>query len=119
MPKSKLACPFSLLEQRPQLQLARLLCGREVPILAQLGPCYALTPSQCGMAVFVHCELEQDRTRACAYRQGRGPCSQRPLSHDNDDLGAKLHSALQQLCVELLHQLSLGLALLGLEAYEV
>jgi hypothetical protein len=66
VPKGALACCLGLLEQWPHLQFARLLCGHEVFVQAQLSPCQALVPLQNGLAVFVRHEFEQHRVGACA-----------------------------------------------------
>ncbi len=64
------------------------------------------------------CELEQHYIGACTHHRGEGSRNSMPLSRGSDSLDAQLHLALQQLCVELLHQLLLNLALLGLKARE-
>ncbi len=58
-------------------------------------------------------------TGAHACHWGGGQHNHRPLLRGDDDLGAQPHLALQQFCVELLHQLLLDLTLLGFKAHEV
>ncbi len=78
------------------------------------SPC----PLQCGLVVFAYCKFEQHRVKVWTCHWGGGPCSCRPLPHGGNDLGVQPYSALQQLCVEPLHQLLFNLALLGLEAHD-
>ncbi len=59
------------------------------------------------------------RRVGASSRCGSGsPQSHKPLPRGDDNLGVQLHLALQQLCVELLHQFLYDLAFLGLKAHE-
>jgi hypothetical protein len=51
-------------------------------------------------------------------RRGRGLHNNKSLPCGGDDLGSQLHPALQQFYVQPLHQLFLGLILLGLKSHE-
>jgi hypothetical protein len=94
-PNDALACHLGLLEQWPQLQLARMLCGREVLVQAQFGPHQALAPSQHGLAVLIRYEFEQHCIEVHTYYQSGGLRSHKPLSHGDNNLGTQPHLALQ------------------------
>jgi hypothetical protein len=98
-----LAHHHGLLEHRPHLRFARLLCRREVFVQAQLGPRHALMPSQHGLAILACRELEQHYVEAHTHHRGGGLRSSKSLPRGSDNLDTQLHLALQQLCVELLH----------------
>jgi len=79
------------------------MCEREVFIQAQLSPRHALASSQRSLVIFARHKFEEHHVEVCAHRWGESSHSGKLLSRGGNNLGAQLHLALQQLCVEPLH----------------